>query len=145
MIFGSLSKFWVRKILFRKNVIFSSRRKVSRKFRNLEKVRKFLEFVGFSMCFLSKFTKDTHWKSNKFQEFYHFFKTSKFSRYFSPRWKNNIFRKNICLIQNLSSNSKIILRKPCEHSKNLKNKKSVFSLLLARYRPSGSDILCVLR
>ena len=87
----SKSDFWIPeqisdyKNIFSKNIIFSSLRKVSRNFRNLENVVKFLEFVGFSMGFRSKFTKETHSKSNKFLEFPHFFKISKFSRYFSPR------------------------------------------------------------
>ena len=46
MIFGFLNKFWILIYFFRKQNIFSSRRKISRNFRNLEKLGNFWIFKG---------------------------------------------------------------------------------------------------
>ena len=84
------------------------------------------------MGFLSKFTKEIHWKSLKFQKKIHFFKISNFSRFFSISKKKVFFSKQIFKIQNLSKNPKIKLRKSYEHSKNVSNKKYTFSYTESR-------------
>ena len=89
------------------------------------------------MGFLSKFTKETHWKSLNFQNV----PTISWFRIFRDTFLRDekiiFFRKNNFLTQNLSRNPKIILREPCDHSKDAKNQKIPFFLLFAiQYRPA---------
>ena len=78
------------------------------------------------MDFLSKFTKETHWKSLYFQSFPTFSRFRNFQDTFLRDEKIIFYRKNIFLTQNLSRNPKIILRKPYGKAKYTKNEKIRF-------------------